>query len=234
MQDPKSVKENLLTVKTQIREYEQLFSRKPNSIFLLAVSKGQSLEKIQQAIEAGQMAFGENYLQEALAKIEALKNNNIEWHFIGTIQSNKTKKIAQHFSWVHSVNDLVIAKRLSDQRPSELPPLNICIEVNVSQEKSKSGISPDDLLALAKNIQNLPRLRLRGLMGIPAPARSFDQQREVFRILKNEFELLDSNGVNLDTLSMGTSDDMQAAIAEGSTLVRIGRAIFGKRSLIIP
>jgi hypothetical protein len=230
MQDQQSVKKNLLTVKTQIREYEQLFSRKPNSVFLLAVSKGQPLEKIQQAIEAGQIAFGENYLQEALVKIEALKNKNIEWHFIGTIQSNKTKKIARHFSWVHSVSNLVVAKSLSEQRLSELPPLNICIEVNVSKEKSKSGAVLDDLLVLAKNIQNLPRLRLRGLMMIPAPVHSFDEQRAIFRILKNEFELLNSNGFNLDTLSMGMSADMEAAIAEESTLVRIGTGIFGKRS----
>lgn len=229
MQDHTSVKNNLLTVKKQIHEYEQQYSRRQDSVFLLAVSKGQSIEKIQQAVEAGQTAFGENYLQEALTKIAAFADKNLEWHFIGSIQSNKTKKIAQYFSWVHSINELAIAKRLSDQRSPELPALNICIEVNISGEASKSGIKIENVLDLAKKITQLPRLCLRGLMAIPAPSATFDEQRKIFHQLKEIFDQLNVNKFHLDTLSMGMSDDMQAAIAEGSTLVRIGTAIFGQR-----
>lgn len=224
-----SIQENIQQIKNQIRECEQRYGREANSVHLLAVSKKQPIEAIIAAYATGQHAFGESYLQEALTKIAALADKDIEWHFIGPIQSNKTKKIAEHFSWVHSVSNLNIAERLNNQRPDNLPPLNICIQINVSDELSKSGISADEALFLAKECQKFPRLRLRGVMTIPAEKNSLEDQRVECKKLKLIFEKLCKNGLNLDTLSMGMSNDLAAAIAEGSTMIRIGTKIFGDR-----
>ncbi|MEO8401286.1 MAG: YggS family pyridoxal phosphate-dependent enzyme [Gammaproteobacteria bacterium] len=220
---------NLRNIKNQIHEFEKRYHREPDSVLLLAASKTQSVEKIQQAICVGQTHFGENYLQEALEKITALATHHLTWHFIGPIQSNKTKKIAEHFSWVQTVADEKIAQRLNDQRPEHLPPLNICLQVNVSGEKTKSGIHPEQLLPLAKFCSSLPRLRLRGLMTLPEPKPSLEEQRVQLQKLHLLFNELNAGGFKLDTLSMGMSDDLEAAIAEGSTLVRIGTALFGVR-----
>lgn len=227
-----NIQANLQAVQARIAECEQRFHRSPHSVFLLAASKGQPLEKIEQAIAAGQLAFGENYLQEALTKITAITQKNIEWHFIGSIQRNKTHKIAEHFSWVHSVTSEIIATRLNEQRPIHLPPLNICIEVNISFEPTKSGIPSDRVEALAKHCMQLPRLKLRGLMAIPSPKNIFIEQRAEFNKLCSLKESLVKKGIALDTLSMGMSHDMEAAIAEGATMVRIGTAIFGLRAII--
>lgn len=225
-----SVKNNLQKISALIQEYECRYHRKPNSVKLLCATKGQSLEKIRAAIASGQTIFGENYLQEALEKITALANEKIEWHFIGPIQSNKTKKIAEHFSWVHSVDSSKIATRLNDQRPSHLSPLNICLEINISGEKSKSGILPDEAFALAEYCMTLPKLKLRGLMTIPKITHHIQEQRIQLRELKKLYDALIQKNINLDTLSMGMSDDLEAAIAEGATIVRIGTAIFGERN----
>jgi pyridoxal phosphate enzyme (YggS family) len=225
-----TIQQNLSHIHQQIQTYELRYHRTPNSVKLLAVSKNHPIEKIQDAINAGQLAFGENYLQEALGKIETLNNKNLEWHFIGPIQSNKTKKIAEHFDWVHSVDSLRIAKRLNDQRPANLPPLNICLEINISHETTKSGILPEDALSLAQTCLTLPQLKLRGLMAIPAPKKNFPEQRAELHKLKLLYDHLQEKGLNLDTLSMGMSDDMEAAIAENATMVRIGTAIFGQRN----
>lgn len=220
---------NLSIVKLQIQQWEAKYARSLHSVSLLAVSKGQPVEAIKQARAAGQLAFGENYLQEALTKIADIADPCIDWHFIGPIQSNKTKKIAEHFHWVHTVSDARVAERLNDQRPLHLPPLNICIQVNTSQEATKSGIYPDELHALAGFCAGLPRLTLRGLMTIPAPCDDLGQQRLEFQKLYKMYENLTSNGFVLDTLSMGMSHDLEAAIAEGATIVRVGTAIFGPR-----
>lgn len=224
-----TIEENIFTVKQLINNYAEKYGRKIDSIHLLAVSKGQSIEKIREALNACQYHFGENYLQEALTKILTLSQEKIVWHFIGPIQRNKTRKIAEHFSWVHSVDDIDIAKRLDNQRPLHLPPLNICIQVNISMESTKSGIKVDELFTFAKTCLTFPRLRLRGLMAIPAPLENLIDQRKIFRQLFLQWQTLRDLGIDLDTLSMGMSDDFEAAIAEGSTLVRIGTAIFGKR-----
>lgn len=178
---------------------------------------------------AGMTRFGENYLQEALEKIEALQDLSLEWHFIGPIQSNKTRPIAEHFDWVHSVDRLKLARRLSEQRPPHLPPLNICLQVNVSGEQSKSGATLEELPALAREVASLPHLRLRGLMAIPAPAEGLEAQRQPFHHMHQALQQLNAEGLELDTLSMGMSGDLEAAIAEGATLVRIGTALFGPR-----
>jgi pyridoxal phosphate enzyme (YggS family) len=224
------IQKNLIEIEAYIDQFEKKYHRIPNSVTLLAASKKQSLEKIQQAINAGQTIFGENYLQEALPKIDFFKHQNLEWHFIGPIQSNKTKKIAEHFSWVHSVDSIKIAKRLNDQRPPHLPPLNICLEVNISGEPTKSGISScAEITSLAEYCLSLPQIKLRGLMAIPAATPDFENQREELHRLKLIFDDLLTKKIPLDTLSMGMSDDLEAAIAEGSTLVRIGTRIFGTR-----
>lgn len=201
---------------------------------LLAVSKTFPAEAVLEAVEAGQTAFGENYLQEALDKIDAvsavLPGRRIEWHFIGPIQSNKTRPIAASFDWVHTVDRLKIAQRLSEQRPEALGPLNICLQVNISGEASKSGVSEAELPALARHVAQLPRLRLRGLMAIPEPETDVGRQRAAFARLRRLFEALRADGMALDTLSMGMSADLGAAIAEGATIVRIGSAIFGSRN----
>ncbi len=219
-----TIENNLAHITQLIHQAETRAHRTPNSVLLLAVSKKQSAEKIRQAYDAGQRAFGENYLQEAIDKQSQLKDCDIQWHFTGSIQSNKTKLIATHFDWVHSVDRLSIAQRLDAQRPPHLPPLNICIEVNIDDEESKSGVSPNDVLLLAKDIAALKHLKLRGLMIIPKK-----NSTEVFAQLAGLQNQLIQAGFLLDTLSMGMSSDFETAIAAGSTIVRIGTAIFGER-----
>lgn len=220
----------LQAVRERIRSAEQQAGRAPGSVTLLAVSKRHPAAAIRTAAEAGQRCFGESYVQEALGKMAELADLPLEWHFIGPIQSNKTATIAANFHWVHSVEREKIARRLSDQRPAELPPLNVCIQVNISGEASKSGAPLAAVPELAQAIQALPRIRLRGLMAIPAPSHDPQQQRVPFRRLREAFDSLrQGTGADLDTLSMGMSADMEAAIAEGATIVRIGTNIFGTR-----
>ena len=219
----------LQAVRSRIDAAAKATGRSPADIRLLAVSKTFSPAAIADAHAAGQVAFGENYLQEAVAKMATLADLKLNWHYIGPIQSNKTRQIAEQFHWVHGVDRLKIAERLSISRPAGLPPLEICIQVNVSGEKSKSGVQPDEALALAKALSPLPGIRLRGLMAIPEPTRDIGLQRSHFRLLRQIRDDIVSRGVALDTLSMGMSDDLEAAIAEGATLVRVGRAIFGER-----
>ncbi|WP_312722241.1 YggS family pyridoxal phosphate-dependent enzyme [Stutzerimonas kunmingensis] len=221
-----TIEKNIAKVAARIREAAQAVGRDPASVGLLAVSKAQPAAAIREAAEAGMRDFGENYLQEALDKQAELGELPLTWHFIGPIQSNKTKPIAEHFDWVHSVDRLKIAQRLSDQRPAELPPLNICLQVNVSGEASKSGCAPEELPQLAQAVAAIPRLRLRGLMCIPAPSEDPAEQRAAFARLR---ALRDELPLTLDTLSMGMSQDLEAAIAEGATWVRIGTALFGAR-----
>ena len=199
------------------------------SVTLLAVSKAQPAQKLREAYAAGQTTFGENYLQEALNKQVELKDLNIEWHFIGPIQSNKTQPIAQHFSWVHGVDRLKIAQRLSDARPADLAPLQICLQVNISGEASKSGVAPNELLDLVKAVASLPKLSLRGLMTIPEPTDDEALQRQQFKHMRDLLNSLKNEGFALDTLSMGMSSDYKIAIEEGATMVRVGSAIFGAR-----
>lgn len=226
---------NFLTLTQQIRQYEVKYDRKPHSVQWIAASKKHSVEEMKQAIAAGQVAFGENYLQEALPKIESLHDALCEWHFIGAIQRNKTKKIAELFSWAHSIESIIIAQRLNDQRPLYLPPLNICIQVNVSQESTKAGVHFDEVLPLARACLMLPHLRLRGLMSIPEPKKHFIEQRAECFKLKLLYQQLVEEGLALDTLSMGMTEDFEAAIAEGATLLRIGTGLFGHRAWgIIP
>lgn len=224
-----SLAERLQAVTVRLHEAENAAGRAPGSVALVAVSKTQPADAIRDAYAAGQRAFGENYLQEALDKMAALADLPLEWHFIGPIQSNKTRPIAEHFAWVHGVDRLKIAQRLSDARPIEMPPLDICIEVNVSGEQSKGGVSPAEVRALADAIAKLPRLRLRGLMAIPAPTNDVALQHGQFRMLRELLEALNAHRHALDTLSMGMSDDFPAAITEGATIVRIGTSIFGPR-----
>lgn len=219
----------LLAVRQRIAAAETRFERVPGSVQLLAVSKGQPLEVLREACAAGQRCFGESYAQEALPKITALTDCAPEWHFIGPLQRNKTRAVAAHFAWVQSVDRLALAERLNAQRPAELPALQVCIEVNISGELSKSGVAPGDVPMLAAAIAALPRLRLRGLMALPAPVREFAAQFASFQRLQALYDELRARGYALDTLSMGMSDDLEAAIAAGATLVRIGTAIFGER-----
>ncbi|UUC83326.1 YggS family pyridoxal phosphate-dependent enzyme [Stutzerimonas stutzeri] len=224
-----TIEKNIAKVGARIREAAQAVGREPATVGLLAVSKTQPAAAIRDAFAAGLRDFGENYLQEALdkqAEQAELDDLPLTWHFIGPIQSNKTKAIAEHFDWVHSVDRLKIAQRLSDQRPAALPPLNICLQVNVSGEASKSGCAPQEVQQLARAITALPRLRLRGLMCIPAPSEDPAEQRAAFARLR---QLRDELALDLDTLSMGMSQDLEAAIAEGATWVRIGTALFGAR-----
>ncbi|HXZ10133.1 MAG TPA: YggS family pyridoxal phosphate-dependent enzyme [Paraburkholderia sp.] len=222
---------NLDAVRHRIALAAQLAGRDPASVELLAVSKTFPAEDVRAAHAAGQRAFGENYVQESITKIEALADLRaaLEWHFIGPLQSNKTKPVAQHFDWVHSVDRLKIAERLAEQRPDNLPPLNVCLQVNVSGEASKSGVAPVEAAALARSVAALPRLRLRGLMSIPEAADSIDAQRAPHRLLHELFDQLRTEGLALDTLSMGMSGDLEAAVLEGATIVRVGTAIFGTR-----
>lgn len=221
-----TIAENIAKVGVRIREAAQASQRDCATVGLLAVSKTKPAAAIRQAFAAGTRDFGENYLQEALEKQVELSDLPLTWHFIGPIQSNKTKPIAEHFAWVHSVDRLKIAQRLSDQRPAHLPALNICLQVNVSGEASKSGCSPNELPDLAQAVTQLPNLRLRGLMTIPEPSDDPGEQRAAFARLR---ELQQGLNLGLDTLSMGMSHDLEAAIAEGATWVRIGTALFGAR-----
>ncbi|WP_153101290.1 YggS family pyridoxal phosphate-dependent enzyme [Paraburkholderia hayleyella] len=222
---------NLDAVQQRIVQATQLAGRAPGSVSLLAVSKTFPADAVRAAHEAGQHAFGENYVQEALLKIEALADlrASLKWHFIGPLQSNKTRLVAEHFDWVHSVDRLKTAQRLSEQRPAALAPLDVCLQVNVSGEASKSGVTPAGAAALAHQVAALPRLRLRGLMAIPEAADTLSAQRLPHRQLCELFEHLRADGLALDTLSMGMSADLEAAVLEGATLVRIGTAIFGTR-----
>ncbi|KHA74283.1 hypothetical protein EDF87_106240 [Pseudomonas helmanticensis] len=221
-----TIADNISHVGSRIQTATQAAHRPENSVQLLAVSKTKPAQALREAYAAGLRDFGENYLQEALGKQLELADLPLIWHFIGPIQSNKTRAIAEHFDWVHSVDRLKIAQRLSEQRPAELPPLNICIQVNVSGEASKSGCTPDDLPALAAAISALPRLKLRGLMAIPEPTDDRAEQDAAFAAVQKLQASLD---LPLDTLSMGMSHDLESAIAQGATWVRIGTALFGAR-----
>jgi pyridoxal phosphate enzyme (YggS family) len=228
-----SISHNLQAVHERIAAGARNVSRDPDGVALLAVSKMFGPAAVIQAAEAGQIAFGENYLQEAIDKMAAIRAIRpelaLEWHFIGPIQSNKTRAIAEHFSWVHSIEREKIARRLAEQRPPHLPPLNVCLQINISGEASKSGALPEQAAELAHAVAGLPGLRLRGLMAIPEPAAAFERQRAPLRQLRELFDRLRAQGLALDTLSMGMSADLEAAIAEGATMVRIGTAIFGQR-----
>lgn len=227
------IAKNLQQVQQRIARCVEQAQRPPASVRLLAVSKTFDAAAVLEAVQAGQVAFGENYLQEALEKIAAVQALApavaLEWHFIGPIQSNKTRPIAEHFDWVHSVDREKVARRLSEQRPAGLAPLNICLQVNVSGEASKSGLTPQELPAVAAQVAALPGLRLRGLMAIPEATDDVTRQRAAFAQLRQLAEGLVADGLAIDTLSMGMSGDMDAAIAEGATMVRIGSAIFGSR-----
>jgi len=220
---------NLQATRQAIEEAAKTARRNVTDVRLLAVSKTFSAEAVREAYRAGQTAFGENYLQEAVEKIAALNDLPLEWHFIGPIQSNKTRPVAENFAWVHTVDRLKIAERLAAQRPVHLPPLNVCLQVNVSGEDSKSGVTPTEVMELAHAIMPLRRLKLRGLMTIPSPAADQLAQREPFAQMRVLLAQLNTQGMGLDTLSMGMSHDFPAAILEGATIVRIGTAIFGNR-----
>ncbi len=223
--------QRLKAVQTQITDAAKACQRNPADVLLLAVSKTQTVEAVKAIAEAGQIRFGENYLQDALPKIQSLSKAgfDLEWHYIGPIQSNKTRVIAEHFQWVHSVDRLKIAQRLSEQRPAHLPPLKICIQVNLGNEAQKAGVRAEELNTLATAINTLPRLELHGLMAIPPATSNTQQQHAAFATLRQLFEKLPVTGT-LDTLSMGMSNDLDAAIAEGATMVRVGTAIFGSRN----
>lgn len=223
------IADNLHAVRAHIAHACAAAGRPVGSVQLLAVSKTFGPDAVQQAFEAGQYAFGENYIQEAVEKIAALQALPIEWHCIGPIQSNKTRLVAEHFQWAHTVDRLKIAQRLSEQRPVHLPPLQVCVQVNVDGGPNKSGVLPADALALAHAVAQLPRLQLRGLMCIPEPAPDFVAACAVFERARGLFDALNAKGLGLDTLSMGMSADLDAAVASGSTLVRIGTALFGGR-----
>lgn len=229
MNRQQQIAEQLRAVHARIAAAARACGRDPAEVRLLAVSKTFPVADLRAAQAAGQDCFGESYINEALPKIAALADPAPEWHYIGPLQSNKTRAVAEHFAWVHSVDRLKLAQRLSDQRPAGLPPLNLCIQVNISAEASKSGVAVEDLRELAPRVAALPRLRLRGLMAIPAPTTDAVAQRAAFRCLREARDALNALGLALDTLSMGMSDDLEAAIAEGATLVRVGSAIFGAR-----
>ena len=231
-----TVIDNLQQVHSRIAAACAAAARPVDSVTLLAVSKTFPPEAVRAAFAAGQRQFGENYVQEALDKIAALADlrQHITWHLIGPLQSNKTRPVAAAFDWVHSVDRLKIAQRLSEQRPAELPPLQLCLQVNISGEASKSGLLPPEVLAVAQAVARLPNLRLRGLMAIPEPAVDAAAQRTPHRALRELLAALNATGLALDTLSMGMSADLEAAVAEGATLVRVGTAIFGGRSVPAP
>ena len=225
------IADKLQQVRARIAQACASASRPVQSVTLLVVTKTYGPEAVREAFEAGERRFGENYVQEGVDKIAALAElrSGVDWHLIGPLQSNKTRVVAEQFDWVHSVDRLKIAQRLSEQRPTHLPPLQVCLQVNISGEASKSGVMPTEVAELARAVAVLPRLRLRGLMAIPEPAATFDAQRAPHRALCELMHTLQAEGLALDTLSTGMSADLEAAIAEGATLVRIGSAIFGQR-----
>jgi pyridoxal phosphate enzyme (YggS family) len=240
MEGMTSIQDNLVKVQERISEAAKASGRSVTDISLLAVSKTFPASDVRLAYEAGQRSFGENYVQEGVSKITELSDirAELEWHFIGPLQSNKSRDVAESFDWVHSIDRLKIAQRLNDQRPSELPPLNVCVQVNISGESSKSGVEPNEVANLCIAISQMPHLRLRGLMSIPEPTDDEVQQKAdhhqlftIYNTLKQNLSL-QIESVQLDTVSMGMSSDMSAAIAEGSTMVRIGTAIFGKRTYL--
>jgi len=219
----------LQAVLARIASAARQYGRDPGDVRLLAVSKTWPAACVREVALAGQTAFGESFVREGLDKVEALASLGLDWHFIGAVQSNKTRLLAENFNWVHSVDRLRIAERLSEQRPASLPPLSVCLQVNVSGEASKGGVSPAAALALAQAVAVLPNLRLRGLMTVPERSDVFLEQRRPFRMLRQLSEQLQADGLALDTLSMGMSHDLEAAIAEGASVVRVGTAIFGER-----
>jgi PLP dependent protein len=219
-------------VRVRLAQACQAAGRPASAVRLLAVSKTFGADAVLQAVQAGQTAFGENYIQEGVDKVLAVRaagHPELEWHCIGPIQSNKTRLVAEHFDWVHTVDRLKVAQRLSDQRPAQMPPLQVCVQVNVDGGANKSGVVPSELVALAAEVAQLPRLQLRGLMCIPEPAPSFEAQCAVFAQAQALFTALQAQGLAVDTLSMGMSDDLEAAVASDSTMVRVGSAIFGAR-----
>jgi hypothetical protein len=224
-----TISANLQAVKSRIRAAAKSAGRDAGAARLLAVSKSWPAASVRLAFAAGQRAFGENYVQEGVAKIQALDDLDLEWHFIGPLQSNKTREVAEHFDWVHGIDRLKIAERLSAQRPAGAPPLQVCLQVNVSGEASKGGVAPDAVAELARAVAKLPRMRLRGLMAIPEPSSDAALLRSRFALLRELLALLNAEGLQLDVLSMGMSDDFEIAIAEGATIVRVGTAIFGLR-----
>lgn len=226
-----SISSNLTHIHSQIQQVSELCGRDKNAVKLLAVSKTKPVEMIEEAIQAGQLAFGENYVQEGVEKVQYFANQpNLEWHFIGSLQSNKTRLVAEHFAWVQTIDRLKIAQRLSEQRPEHLPPLNVLIQINISDEESKAGIQSNEMIELAEQISQLPNLKLRGLMAIPKPESNPEDQKLALAEMQLLFEQLKTKFEGVDTLSMGMSDDLVAAIECGSTMVRIGTAIFGSRS----
>ena len=231
-----TVQDNLLNIKNEIKKIAKECGRDPNTIQLIAVSKTKPVEQIMEAINAGQLAFGENYVQEGIEKIQYFKknmpNNDLIWHFIGPLQSNKSKLVAEHFDWMHTIDRFKIAQRLSDQRPNHMAKLNVLIQVNISQEASKSGVKPEEVTELVKQIVALPNLNLRGLMAIPEIENDYDKQLKVFTKMQQLLHSLQKDYPFMDTLSMGMSGDMPAAINAGSTMVRIGTAIFGARQYL--
>ena len=226
---PQNLTAHVNQVRSRIRYAALAAGRDPDSVTLIAVSKGKSAESIEQAATAGVTDFGENYLKEAIEKLDALAALDVRWHYIGQIQSNKTRPIAQRFSWVHSLDRIGIARRLSEQRPYHAPPLQVCLQVALVAEPAKGGVPPDSLLELAAEVAALPRLELRGLMCIPPPQSDPQGERALFARLRSLKDQLNANGLKLDTLSMGMSADFESAIAEGATMVRIGTALFGER-----
>ncbi|UXH79290.1 YggS family pyridoxal phosphate-dependent enzyme [Roseateles amylovorans] len=227
-----TISENIQQLRARMERACEQASRPVHSVTLLVVTKTFPAEDVRAAFEAGERRFGENYVQEGIDKIASLADlrAQVEWHLIGPLQSNKTRVVAESFDWVHSVDRLKIAQRLSEQRPPELPPLQLCLQVNISGEASKSGVAPADVPALAQAVEALPRVRLRGLMAIPEPAASLAEQREPHRALAELLAALNRDGLALDTLSMGMTADLEAAILEGATVVRVGTAIFGART----
>jgi PLP dependent protein len=226
---PQNCSESVRIAQNRIAEATRAAGRSVDSVTLLAVSKGQSSAAIDSASSAGIEHFGENFVQESLPKIDALAGRELTWHFIGRLQANKTRPVAERFAWVHTVDRLKIAERLSEQRPFHAPPLNVCLQLHVGGEDSKGGVETADMPALARQVGALPRLRLRGLMCMPPAETDVARQRQWFRETRMVFDYLNEHGLGLDTLSMGTSTDFEAAIAEGATIVRIGTAIFGPR-----
>jgi len=230
-----TIEHNLQSQHLRIREACQRFGRDPASVQLLAVSKTFGPDAVAQAVAAGQRCFGENYVQEGVDKILSLRASHpdvaLAWHCIGPLQANKTRPVAEYFDWVHTIDRLKIAQRLSDQRPAHLPPLQVCLQVNVDGGANKSGVAPDEVAALAQAVAQLPRLTLRGLMCIPEPTSDFEAAKSIFESARDVFDAVNASGLSLDVLSMGMSDDLEAAVAAGSTIVRVGRGVFGHRAL---